>query len=113
MQLFRDFLDAQLSGRQKELGPLDPCGLDILVHCGARFLLEFPGEIVLGVARLFGQLLNGDIVLRVELNVVTAGPDLARHIQIGAALVDRSMKSAYIVELYAAMCSMEEQSSTL
>lgn len=87
MQSVGNLLQGKPGGGQQQLGALNAYIFDIVCQAGVHLPLEFLCQVVFGVAKALGQLVDGNFLLGVQLNIRAAVLYLLGHLRVGAAAV--------------------------
>src|SRR5699024_7333876 len=86
-QTVGDLLHGQPGGLQQHLGPLDLGELDVVGQGVAGLPLEAPGDIIVIVAQLHGQVRRLDLLFQVQVDIVHALLHHGAVAGVGAAAV--------------------------
>ena len=88
MQVVRNLRNGGSGAYQHHFRVLHPNIFDIGTDGDPHFLFKLPGEVVFRVSHLFCQLGELQFLLRMELNIVPAKPNLGRYPGIGPVFPD-------------------------
>ena len=86
MQGIRNLRNGLTGTDQHHFGTLYPYIFDVGTDGYAHFLLELSGQIIFGVAHLFGKGAELQFLLRVQFDIIPAAADLGGYIGIGPVL---------------------------